>query len=103
MIKNTETIQKLFFKKLSDKAIIPKKGSKFAAGYDLHSIVDHVIPPKDKALIKTGLAVCIPSGNYGRIAPRSGLAWKFFIDVGAGVIDCDYRGEGIYIFFNLTF
>ena len=28
-------------------------------------------------------------------APRSGLAVKKFIDVGAGVIDEDYRGEGM--------
>jgi len=35
-------------------------------------------------------------GNYGRIAPRSGLAAKNFIDTGAGVVDPDYRGEGKY-------
>ena len=91
MINNT--IQKLKFKKLSAEAIIPSKGSKFAAGYDLHSLVDCTIPPRDKALIKTGLCVCVPHGSYGRVAPRSGLAWKHFIDVGAGVIDSDYRGE----------
>jgi dUTP pyrophosphatase len=45
-------------------------------------------------LISTGIAMAIPTGNYGRIAPRSGLAVKNFIDVGAGVIDEDYRGEG---------
>jgi dUTP pyrophosphatase len=39
----------------------------------------------------------VPTGNYGRIAPRSGLAVKNFIDVGAGVIDEDYRGEGIIV------
>ena len=37
----------------------------------------------------------MPRGNYGRVAPRSGLAVKNFIDVGAGVIDEDYRGERI--------
>jgi dUTP pyrophosphatase len=42
----------------------------------------------------------VPSGNYGRIAPRSGLALKNFIDVGAGVIDQDYRGEVAVLLFN---
>jgi dUTP pyrophosphatase len=87
-------VQKLLFKKLNQDAIIPQKGSKYAAGYDLHSAVDCIIGPKDKGLVKTGLSVFVPHGSYGRVAPRSGLAWKFFIDVGAGVIDSDYRGEG---------
>lgn len=88
-------IKQLKFKKLSPEAIIPSKGSKYAAGYDLHSLIDCSVNPKDKGLIKTGLSVFIPHGSYGRVAPRSGLAWKHFIDVGAGVIDSDYRGEGI--------
>lgn len=36
----------------------------------------------------------------GRIAPRSGLASKNFIDVGAGVIDADYRGQVKVLLFN---
>lgn len=32
--------------------------------------------------------------------PRSGLAWKHSIDVGAGVIDADYRGPVGVILFN---
>jgi len=62
-------------------------------GYDLSSNEAKTVPAKGKALITTGISVAIPEGNYGRIAPRSGLAWKNFIDVGAGVIDEDYRGE----------
>jgi dUTP pyrophosphatase len=42
----------------------------------------------------------IPHGHYGRVAPRSGLAWKKSIDVGAGVIDEDYRGNVGVILFN---
>ena len=91
---NSSNVQKLLFKKLSKDATIPQKGSKWAAGYDLHSSVDCVVAPKDKGLVKTGLSVFVPHGSYGRVAPRSGLAWKHFIDVGAGVIDSDYRGEG---------
>jgi hypothetical protein len=43
--------------------------------------------------VRTGLAVEIPPGFYGRVAPRSGLAVRHGIDVLAGVIDSDYRGE----------
>lgn len=50
--------------------------------------------------MSTGLAFAIPVGNYGRIAPRSGLAAKHSIDVGAGVIDADYRGEVRVLLFN---
>ena len=41
-----------------------------------------------------------PAGCYGRVAPRSGLAWKKHIDVGAGVIDSDYRGNVGVVLFN---
>jgi dUTP pyrophosphatase len=78
---------------LVKEAYLPTRGSARAAGYDLYSIEDKVITAQGKSLIKTGLSIAIPSGNYGRIAPRSGLALKNFIDVGAGVIDEDYRGE----------
>ena len=45
--------------------------------------------------------MAIPIGNYARVAPRSGLAVKNFIDVGAGVVDSDYRGEVKVLLFNL--
>ena len=44
-------------------------------------------------MIPIGWAMKIPDGCYGRVAPWSGLAVKNFIDVLAGVIDSDYRGE----------
>ena len=52
------------------------------------------------SLVKIGLATPLPPGCYGRVAPRSGLALKKFIDVGAGVIAADYRGEVGVILFN---
>ena len=42
----------------------------------------------------------VPHGTYGRVAPRSGLAAKHFIDTGAGVIDEDYRGNVMVLLFN---
>jgi len=53
-------------------------------------------------MARTGLAVAIPQGFYGRIAPRSGLASKNGLDVLAGVIDSDYRGEVCCLLYNTS-
>ena len=90
----------LYVKKLRNNAAVPKRGSEEAAGYDIASAEDTVVPAKGKTVVKTGISVAIPEGCYGRIAPRSGLAVKRFIDVGAGVIDADYRGEIGVVLFN---
>jgi dUTP pyrophosphatase len=86
-------LQLLRFKRLEASATLPTRGSSQAAGLDLYSIEDVVIEPQQRALVRTGLAVAIPEGYYGRVAPRSGLAVKNGLDVLAGVIDADYRGE----------
>lgn len=52
--------------------------------------------------VPTGVRVAVPPGYYGRVAPRSGLAVKKFVDVGAGVIDADYRGDIGVVLFNLS-
>ena len=96
----TDTI--IRFVRLSDKASAPMFGSANAAGADLCSAESCVVPSKGKCLISTGLQIELPKGYYGRVAPRSGLASKFFIDVGAGVIDEDYRGELKVLLFNFS-
>ena len=58
------------------------------------------MPAKGKAIIPTDISISIPCGTYARIAPRSGLAAKHFIDVGAGVVDYDYRGPVGVVLFN---
>jgi dUTP pyrophosphatase len=87
-------------KKLSDKAIVPTRGSNYSAGYDLYSAYTYSIPARGKELIKTDIAVNIPEDHYGRIAPRSGMAWKNHTDIGAGVIDRDYTGNVGVVLFN---
>ncbi|XP_060519136.1 deoxyuridine 5'-triphosphate nucleotidohydrolase-like, partial [Cylas formicarius] len=67
---------------------------------NLKSALDCVVPARDKALVDTGLKIELPQGCSGRIAPRSGLAVKNFIDVGAGVVDEDYRGVLKVVLFN---
>jgi len=86
-------IELLSFKKLDLRATLPTRGSCASAGLDLYSIETVSLEPGQRAIARTGLAVAIPEGFYGRLAPRSGLATKKGLDVLAGVIDADYRGE----------
>jgi len=81
-------------------AKLPVRGSTQAAGYDLFACEDAVIPKGGRAVVQTGIHVALPEGHYGRVAPRSGLAVKHGIDVGAGVVDSDYRGLLGVVLFN---
>ncbi len=89
-------------KKLDNSAILPIKGSEKAAGYDLCSNENFILSAGERKAIGTGIALAIPIGHYGRIAPRSGLAFKNGLDVLAGVIDEDYRGEIKVILLNTS-
>jgi len=81
-------------------AVIPVRGSVGAAGYDLSSVVQKVVPARGRAVISTGLRIQVPSDCYARIAPRSGLAVKAGINIGAGVVDSDYLGVVGVVVFN---
>jgi dUTP diphosphatase len=94
------TLEQLRFKLLDARAVLPKRGSALAAGLDVCSIENLQLEPKQRVTARTGLAVAIPPGFYGRIAPRSGLAAKNGLDVLAGVIDSDYRGEVCCLLYN---
>lgn len=90
-------------KRLSEHASLPVRASPGAAGFDLFSAEAAEIPAGHRKVIKTDIIVAVPSGHYGRVAPRSGLSFKFGIDIGAGVIDSDYRGPlGIVLVNNGT-
>ncbi len=86
----------LMVKLLSKHARLPTKGSSDAAGYDLYCSEDQtvIIPARERKLIDIGIAIATPTGIplYARIAPRSGLSLQG-LDIGAGVIDSDYRGS----------
>ncbi len=96
-------MEQLYIKKLYTNSIIPTKGSIEAAGYDLYARFDTlnlIIEPHTSVLVSTGVAMKIPYGYYGRIAPRSGFSVKTGLVVNAGVIDSDYRGEIKILFQN---
>lgn len=101
-VQSNASKHKLLVKKNVEGAQLPRRSSPHAAGYDLAASASVTIPAKGKAQVDTGLSISIPAGHYGRIAPRSSLAHKHFIDVGAGVIDADYRGPLIVILFNFS-
>lgn len=81
------------FKLTHKNAKVPARGSVQAAGLDLHAAERTVIPPGERVIVPTGLQMSIPDGTVGLIWPRSGNAVKHGIDVMAGVIDSDYRGD----------
>ncbi len=78
----------------------PTKGSVGAIGYDLYSCQDYRIPARKWTAVNTGVSIQMPDGCYGRVAPRSGLTAVYGLDVGAGVIDADFRGMIQVILFN---
>tara|TARA_A200000113_G_scaffold105237_1_gene94546 strand:+ start:323 stop:751 length:429 start_codon:yes stop_codon:yes gene_type:complete len=86
--------------KLSDTATIPTRGSAVAAGWDLYASQECIVPARGKAIVSTDISIAVPVGYYGRVAPRSGMAWKNHTDIGAGVIDADYRGPIGVVMFN---
>ena len=98
----SSTTTNLYVSRLTDDAKLPTNGTTLSAGYDLYSSEDVKIPPWSKKMVSTGLAMTVPDGTYGRIAPRSGLAHKNSIDVLAGVIDRGYIGEVKVILMNLS-
>jgi len=90
----------LKFKKLNKYAKNPSRGSEQAAGLDLCSVENANIPPGKSATLKTGLSFEIERGLVGLILPRSKLGAKKQIQVLAGVIDSDYRGEVMIALLN---
>ena len=68
--------------------------------YGLASAVHVAAPAQDKAIVPTDLAVAVPYGTYGRIAPKSDLSAKQRLAVGAGVNDPDFRGNAKSVSFN---
>lgn len=100
-------------KKLYDSAVLPTRGSEYAAGLDLYAcgyegnMTDGTdwsvfVNPGDKIKINTGIAIAIPDGYFGGVYARSGLACKNGLAPAnkVGVIDADYRGELIVCLYN---
>lgn len=77
--------------------MLPKQGSEGAAGYDLNVACDCIIPSQSKGIVQMNV---LPS-TYAKIASRSGLVIKKFIDEGRSVVDGDYQAE-LAIYYLIT-
>ena len=82
-------------KRLRESAILPTRGTDFAAGADLYAAEAAEIPPHQTVMIPFGFAAEIPEGYVGLLFARSGIATKRGLAPAnkVGVIDSDYRGE----------
>jgi dUTP pyrophosphatase len=92
-------------KKLTSNSMVPQYMTTYAAGVDLHAVLDAPLSlsPGERALLPTGLAMEIPPGYEGQVRPRSGLALNKGIALvnSPGTIDADYRGEVGVVLINL--
>jgi len=81
---------------------LPRYATDGAAGMDVLSAEDVILPPGARHAVASGLAVAIPSGYEIQVRPRSGLALQHGISVPntPGTIDSDYRGELKVILIN---
>src|SRR5205814_3292396 len=90
-----ERLIELLIRRLRPDAVIPDRAYAGDAGLDLTSCERVELPPGERALVPTGLAVAIPEGYAGFVQPRSGLAAEHGISIvnTPGLVDSGYRGE----------
>jgi len=81
--------------KVHKDAIIPTYGHYDDACCDLYVVEDYLIPPGQRRLLRTGIAIEIPTGYEVQIRPRSGLALKHGLTLvnAPGTVDAQYRNE----------
>lgn len=91
-------------KLLNPNAVLPHYAKPGDAGLDLYSIENVQIPPKQRRVVRTGIAIELSNGYEAQIRPRSGLAAKYGITVlnSPGTIDSGYRGELMVIMYNTS-
>jgi dUTP pyrophosphatase len=89
-------------KRLDPQVPLPKYGKAGDAGADITTRVDVTIPPGERALVPTGLAIALPFGFAAFVHPRSGLAIKHGVSMvnTPGTVDAGFRGELQVILIN---
>jgi dUTP pyrophosphatase len=92
------------FKRLTEAAKLPTRGTEYAAGLDLYAAEEIFVPGQSRQIVTTGLLIELPFGHEGQVRSRSGLAAKNGIHVlnAPGTIDEDYRGELKVVLMNTS-
>ena len=80
----------------------PTRSTEGAIGYDLYTPFSFTLYPREIKLVYTDIAIKVPLGHYGRVAPKSGLTLKHHVTVLAGVVDPDYTGNVGVVLHNLS-
>ncbi len=85
---------------------LPKRATSGSAGYDFYAVKDVTLAPGESAKMPTGIRVKIDEGWVLKIYPRSGLGFKYRLQLNntVGIIDSDYYfsdNEG-HIFIKIT-
>lgn len=88
------------FKRIAERATVPRVMQDGDVAADLYSAADLEIPARGRAVVSTGIVLELPEGFRARIYGRSGLGARHGIDVGAGLIDQSFRGEIGVLLFN---
>ena len=84
---------KTFFRKLTAKAITPRRSTYGSVGYDVFTPVSFTLQPQEQRTVFIDLAITPPEGCYTQLMSKSGLAVLYELEVKAGVIDPDYTGN----------
>ena len=84
-----------------DPKYIPYQAHPSDACFDLVAAEYKLIFPLEREAISCGFSMALPDGYAAFLWPRSGLAVRHGVHVGAGVIDAHYRGDVAAVLFNL--
>ena len=82
----------LFPEEIYDGIKLPKRATKGSAGYDFYAPFDIILKPCETIKIPTGIRSSMEDGWVLKIYPRSGLGFKYRLQLNntVGIIDSDY-------------
>ena len=82
-----------YFQKLTDKAITPRRANPGSVGYDIFTPIHFVLQPREQETIFIDIAVSPLEGYYVQLMSKSGLTVTYKLEVKAGVINPDFKGN----------